>query len=277
MSFYLGAIIYSKVYAEDNVGHESTVISSDGVTVDITPPVPVSMSHATGDFVDNPSFEESNGCFVDFGNVSMDTMCGHNCATPVSWNISNDDCVASVRSDVDTAFHGRAFSFVKGYIRQTISGLTPGDIYRVTFVASHLPIGSSVISNIEGRVRFGDTEHTFMLYLKDNTHGSSKQKVVWHQQSFYFKSKTESADLVIDNLNRNIGLLIDNVRIQKVIKDSNDVDAKRIHINIIALHQWSSIQSSWQFVDTESPIIEYLWAIGKSALPCLDHLKHFAI
>jgi hypothetical protein len=104
----------------------------------------------------------------------------------------------------------------------------------VTFVASHLPIGSSVISNIEGRVRFGDTEHTFMLYLKDNTHGSSKQKVVWHQQSFYFKSKTESADLVIDNLNRNIGLLIDNVRIHKVIKDSNDVDAKRIHINIIA-------------------------------------------
>jgi hypothetical protein len=269
--------MYSKVYAEDNVGHTSTVISSDGVTVDITPPVAVSMSHATGDFVDNPSFEESNGCFVDIENMSMDTMCGHNCATPVSWNISNDDCVESLRSDVDTAFHGRAFSFVKGYIRQTISGLTHGDIYRVTFVASHLPIGRSVISNIEGRVRFGDAEHIFMLYLKDSTHGSSKQKVVWHQQSFYFKSKTESADLVIDNLNRNIGLLIDNVRIHKVIKDSNDVDAKRIHINIIALHQWSSIHSSWQFVDTESPIIDYLWAIGKLALPCLDHLKHFAI
>ena len=29
------------------------------------------------------------------------------------------------------------------------------------------------------------------------------------------------------------------------------------------LHDWSSIEAKWYFLDNESPIVEYSWAIGE--------------
>jgi hypothetical protein len=30
----------------------------------------------------------------------------------------------------------------------------------------------------------------------------------------------------------------------------------------LPLHDWSSVHASWNFIDPESPIIDYTWAIG---------------
>jgi hypothetical protein len=31
---------------------------------------------------------------------------------------------------------------------------------------------------------------------------------------------------------------------------------------MVTIHDWSSVHASWNFIDPESPIIDYTWAIG---------------
>ncbi|CAC5407072.1 unnamed protein product [Mytilus coruscus] len=63
----------------------------------------------------------------------------------------------------------------------------------------------------------------------------------------------------------NTGILFDDLKVQRTIfhhhSDVNE-NGKHIHAHVVALHQWSSIHASWSFVDPESPIIDYMWAIG---------------
>ena len=253
--------MYSKVYAVDSVGHMSPIIVSSGVTVDTTPPIPVSFNHSSNNLVQNPSFEETNGCFLDFSNISSKLLCTTDaCIKPTSWQGNKADCTVVIRSDVDTAYDGRSFCFVHDNIKQNISALIQGEIYRLTFVAGHSPLSDSSVQNIEGVVKFGDIEHIFLIFTKDQTHGVISPGVIWHKNSFYFKAKSEIVEVVLGSLDRNTGLLIDDVVIEQVLPLYTD---NKIHVTTVALHQWSSIHASWLFEDTESPIIQYLWAVGK--------------
>ncbi|CAC5401969.1 unnamed protein product [Mytilus coruscus] len=255
-----GYTVYSKVYAVDSVGHMSPIIVSSGVTVDTTPPVPVSFNHSSNNLVHNPSFEETNGCFLDFSNISSKLLCTTDaCLQSKSWHGNKDDCSVMIRSDVDTAYDGRSFCFVHGNIKQNVSGLIPGEIYRLTFVAGHSPLSDSAVPNIEGVVKFGDTEHIFLIFTRDRTHGVISPGVIWHKHSFYFKAKSKILELALGSIDRNTGLLIDDVFIEQVLPLNS---GNKVHFTTVALHQWSSIHASWLFEDTESPIVQYLWAVG---------------
>ncbi|XP_052095904.1 uncharacterized protein LOC127731085 [Mytilus californianus] len=255
-----GNTVYSKVYAVDSVGHMSPIIVSSGVTIDTTPPVPVSFNHSSNNLVHNPSFEETNGCFLDFSNISSKLLCTTDaCLQPKSWHGNKDDCTVLIRSDVDTAYDGRSFCFVHGNVKQNVSGLIPGEIYRLTFVAGHSPLSESAVPNIEGVVKLGDIEHIFPIFTKDQTHGVISPGVIWHKHSFYFKAKSEILEVVLGSLDRNTGLLIDDVVIQQLLPLYS---GNKVHVTTVALHQWSSIHASWLFEDTESPIVQYLWAVG---------------
>ncbi|XP_052095905.1 uncharacterized protein LOC127731087 [Mytilus californianus] len=255
-----GDTVYSKVYAVDSVGHMSPIIVSSGVTVDTTPPVPVSFNHSSNNLVHNPSFEETNGCFLDFSNISSELLCGTDaCLKPKSWHGNKDDCTVIIRSHIDTAYDGRSFCFVHGKLKQNITGFIPGEVYRITFVAGHSPLSDSAVPNIEGVVKFGDIEHIFLIFTKDQTHGVISPGVIWHKHSFYFKAKSEILELALGSIDRNTGLLLDDVFIEQVLPLNS---GNKVHFTTVALHQWSSIHASWLFEDTESPIVQYLWAVG---------------
>ncbi|CAC5375361.1 unnamed protein product [Mytilus coruscus] len=251
-----GQQVFNKLMAVDGVGHSTDLVSSNGVTIDITPPVPTSFLHEEDNHVINPSFEETNGCFIeiiDIFDYNLDD--NDNCYKPSSW--IGDGCIATIKSDVDTAYDGRSFIFLKGVLQQNIQQLSPGNLYRVTFVTSHLPISGAVVSNIEGSVMFSDKEHVFQIFPKENKSG-----IIWHLHTFYFKPDTEDSDIRITNRDKNLGFLIDGIKIQKIdIQPTSKID-RIVHVHTVGLHRWSSIHASWNFEDAESPISEYMWAIG---------------
>ena len=41
------------------------------------------------------------------------------------------------------------------------------------------------------------------------------------------------------------------------------------------IHNWSSLQAKWHFIDPESPIIDYNWAIGKLRNYCSQRMNNF--
>jgi hypothetical protein len=251
-----GDTVYSRIKAIDGVGHSSDIKSTNGVTIDTTPPVPISYRHNDNNLVMNPSFEETKGCLLDITNISAYNLCTNDdCYQPITW--SNDGCITTISSDIDTAYHGRSFIFLSGSVQQSIQDLTPGDLYRVSVVTSHPPISTAVISNLEGSVKFDNKEHLFHIYTKDKPN-----EIVWHLHMFYFRPTSDNCNITISNLNRNIGFLIDDIKVQSVEK-SQENEGLAVHVNTVILYQWSSVHASWNFADAESPITKYIWAIGK--------------
>ncbi|CAC5375030.1 unnamed protein product [Mytilus coruscus] len=253
-----GQIIYHKSIATDRVGHTTDITPSYGVTIDTTPPVPILFSHVADNFITNPSFEETNGCFKDINDISVYNLCDNdNCYQPLSW--SKVGCLAAIKSDVDTAFDGRSFIYLKGSIQQNVQQISSGILYKLSFVTSHPPITRAVISNIEGSVQFGHKEYVFHIFTKEN-----QSDMVWHLHTFYFRPNANSSEVIISNLDRNIGFLVDNVKIQAVEVQSNSASETPVQVHTVGLHRWSSIHASRNFVDFESPISEYIWAFGNA-------------
>jgi hypothetical protein len=252
-----GDTVYSRIKAIDGVGHSSDIKSTNGVTIDTTPPVPISYRHNDNNLVMNPSFEETKGCLLDITNISTYNLCTNDdCYQPIKW--SKVGCITTISSDIDTAYHGRSFIFLSGSIQQSIQDLTPGDLYRVSFVTSHPPISTAVISNLEGSVKFDNKEHLFHIYTKDKPN-----EIVWHLHMFYFRPMSDNCNITISNLNRNNGFLLDDIKVQVIETSPENEGGLAVHVNTVILYQWSSVHASWNFADAESPITEYLWAIGK--------------
>jgi hypothetical protein len=123
----------------------------------------------------------------------------------------------------------------------------------------------AVLANKEGYVQIGDKRHVFMVYTKHDKHGSNSDEVDWHHHTFYFRSNIYKASISFGSMTGNTGILFDDIKVQEAIlhnHDENKAQGKHIHAHVVALHQWSSIHASWSFVDPESPIVDYMWAIG---------------
>jgi hypothetical protein len=170
-----------------------------------------------------------------------------------------------LKSDKNVAMDGRYFVFVKGQISQPLENLSIGQLYRVTFVTAHPPILGTGFANKAGYVQIGDKRHVFMVYTRHDKHGSNSQEVDWHHHTFYFRTNTTKATISFGSMTGNTGILFDDIKVQQAIlhdHDDSEAHGKHVHAHVVALHQWSSIHAPWGFVDPESPIIDYMWAIG---------------
>ncbi|XP_060084880.1 uncharacterized protein LOC132564227 [Ylistrum balloti] len=261
-----GMRVYNKVYAVDGLGQQSDTAVSDGVTVDTTPPIPSQLVHYdTVNLATNPSFENSNGHSISWDNVNNTDICNVNSShLPQQWTSTWDTCVAVVSSDTNLARDGRSMVIVRGALSQDISGLEVDGLYRVTFVTSHLPSVDSVIANKEGFVEFGD-RHVFLMYTKayrlDDHHSDTREIITWHHHTFYFVMSSTSATLRLGSLDRGTGILIDDIQVHHV-SHTDSTTSDTVNAHVVFLHEWGSIHGSWSFVEAESHITEYLWAIG---------------
>ncbi|VDI63397.1 Hypothetical predicted protein, partial [Mytilus galloprovincialis] len=260
-----GAEIESLVYAMDVKGHKSKTVKSNGIMLDSTHPEPTLMEHLDHNLAENPSFEDTDGGVpIDWDNITNINVC-NSIARVSGWNSSIGSCMSVLKSDKNLAIDGRSFVLVEGQISQTLSNLKAGHLFRVTFVTAHPPILGAVLANKEGYVEIGDKRHVFMVYTKQDKHGSSSKELNWHHHTFYFRASTFEATISIGSMTGHTGILFDDLKVQRTIfhhhSDENE-NGKHIHAHVVALHQWSSIHASWNFVDPESPIIDYMWAIG---------------
>ena len=254
------------LYAVDVIGHKSTTVQSNGVVIDTTHPEPTSLEHLEHNIVSNPSFEDTNIIPVDWENIKNVSLCsGSPQALPVSWNTSIGSCVNVLKSGRNMAMDGRSFLFVDGQISQILSELKVDTFYRMTFYTSHSPLLGAVLANNEGYVEFGGRRHVFMVYTKQDKHAMSSDGLFWHHHTYYFRSHWQEVLLKLGSMTGNTGILFDDLKVQEtVMHDKNDdiINSKHVHAHVVSLHQWSSIHASWSFMDPESPIVDYMWAIG---------------
>ncbi|XP_033751510.1 LOW QUALITY PROTEIN: uncharacterized protein LOC117335547 [Pecten maximus] len=261
-----GMRVYNKVYAVDGLGQKSDTAVSDGVTVDTTQPIPYQLvHHDTINLAANPSFEISGGHSIQWDQANITDICNVNSTLhPDIWMSAMDTCTAVVSSDTNLAKDGRSMVVLRGVLSQEITELEVGGLYRVTFVTSHLPSTESVIANKEGFVEFGN-RHVFLMYTKayryDDYGTDTREKISWHLHTFYFVITSTTTILSLGSLDRGTGILIDDVQVHHV-SHSESTTSDTVNAHVVFLHEWGSIHGSWSFVDAESHITEYLWAIG---------------
>ncbi|XP_061177042.1 uncharacterized protein LOC133185758 [Saccostrea echinata] len=264
-----GKSFYSKVYAMDNVGYKSDIAVSSGVTIDTTPPKPEYLYHTNKNLLWNPSFELSRNSLA-IENINVQNICSlGNDFIPDYWNLTYDSCSAVVSSLKNFARDGNSFLFVRGSVKQVIYGLTIGELYRVIFFTSHLPILLETVANKEVFLNIGKKKHVFLLYSKAYRHddqdvSETRETVSWQKHSFYFTAENENTVLEIGSTDIKIGLLIDNVTLQSVERNLKNSTDSHGSAYVVYVHQWGSIHGAWSFFEDVSPIIEYQWAIGYS-------------
>ncbi|OPL33013.1 hypothetical protein AM593_08483, partial [Mytilus galloprovincialis] len=255
------------VYAVDLNGQKSETTSSNGFIIDKTSPELASMEHLDQNLAHNPSFEDVYGEAIDWKNITNTNFCdGTESLKPKFWNITIDSCIGVLKSDRNIAYDGRSFIYVKGEISQILN-LETNHLYRVTLVSAHPPVLGAVLANKEGYIQLNHQTHVFIVYTKRDKDSTVSTDIIWHRHTFYFRSVTNKAILRLGSMTGNTGILIDNVEVRQVILHTDDYaesSGKQVHAHFIALHRWSSIHASWGFVDAESPIIDYMWAIGYS-------------
>ncbi|KAK3612517.1 hypothetical protein CHS0354_024489 [Potamilus streckersoni] len=259
-----GTRIINKIYAIDAVGHTSTVVESDGVTVDSTAAVSEDRSVFLENIVQNPSFEKDN-----FGRTCLEieqmTVCDTHTIT--GWSATQGSCVWLATTNIHHAQDGNYFLVVRGSVTQTIQGLEKDQKYRVVFYTSHLPFSSSVIANKEGFINIDGTRHVFLLYNKvhrqDNRH-TFQTIMIWHQHTFFFQAQSPDITIEIGSTDRSTGIALDSVQVQKNILRTDPSMDKNYHVqaHAVFVHDWTSVHASWDFVDPDSPIVDYSWAIG---------------
>ncbi|KAK3101347.1 hypothetical protein FSP39_002877 [Pinctada imbricata] len=263
-----GVKIYNKVYAEDSVGYKSSVVVSDGVSVDTTAPVAQYLLHMGENLLQNPSFENS-AKDITANNINGTNMCNLTADYyPNEWEPTDGSCGATVSSSTNLAQDGQKFVFIRGGLRQSLGGLSSGVLYRLQFYSSHVSMSSSVIANKEGFVDFGGERDIFFIYNKayrsDGQDSSNRDTVSWHKHTFYFEALESEVNLTIGAVDDRSGIFIDHMTFEKVQRDTLKSGGDQVSVHIVYLHDWGSIHSAWSFVEDVSHVVDYTWAIGYS-------------
>ncbi|XP_071798435.1 uncharacterized protein [Asterias amurensis] len=253
-----GIRYYSRVSAIDAAGRASEQVFSDGVVVDVTPPEPQNYIHSRDNLIVNPSFEP--GLHDSTSNADEDSEGSLDEIAP--WEVDSGTQIIVITRGKKITGYGRSFLSLHGSISQTFNS-TPGSHYRVLFFTSHVVPSDEPLLNQEGRIEAPGLNRVFRLYSRPaGSHSNqSLSSIQWHEQRFYFTASEALSTLIISSVGRSNGILLDNIQVTLIASEpSNGHGSVDVHTQII--HNWSSLQATWHFVDPESPIIDYNWAIG---------------
>ncbi|KAI8509825.1 hypothetical protein Bbelb_122530 [Branchiostoma belcheri] len=242
-----GTKYYSTVTAVDAAGLSSSPVSSSGITVDSTPPVPVEKLNFGQNLVLNPSFEQTLGAS--------------------GWNVSGTAEAVAVSGFATK--DGQKYLHLHGSISQKIP-TQPGQKYQLTFHARHVEKISLPLQSQEGKVSAPGLHKTFKLYQRFGTVGhseASKESIkTWHQHVYYFTATNSESEIMFSSVGR-AGMVLDQVSVRLVnvsmVQESDrESSVGLVHVHTSTAADWHVVQASWDMEDLESPIVKYEWAIG---------------
>ncbi|XP_038071216.1 uncharacterized protein LOC119740085 [Patiria miniata] len=240
-----GIRYYSKVSAVDAAGLQSVIVTSDGFVVDTSAPEPLEHIRLGENLLTNPSFEGREG------------------QDPVPhWEVEPGSDVSVEASESKVAQDGRSFLSLHGAVSQTFNTVQ-GSHYQVVVFASHAVQSHNPLLNQEGRIEAPGLNRVFRLYDRP-AHGHSDQSLMsvrWHQHRFYFTASDAASTLKMSSVGHSNGILLDNIQVRLVTTGPSTGNGS-VEVHTQFIHSWSSIQAKWHFVDPESPIVDYSWAIG---------------
>ena len=260
--FITGVKIVSEIYATDLVGHTSDTVVSDGVVIDKTPPVRQYHLSFGDNLLTNPSFEDISTS-VTIEELNLTHSCPYD--SPQYWLLAKDSCGITVTATADHVQNGATFLVLKGTISQTVTGINRESVYSLTFYTSHVATEDSSKSNSEGFVSFNGEKHVIVLHSKPNRSDHKYVQMSWQYNSFTFRPKDSEIKIEIGAFENSVGIAIDNVELKESISTNDNGNNAEGHVraHTVFLHDWSSLHASWNFIDDESGIQEYLWAIGR--------------
>ncbi|XP_053400999.1 uncharacterized protein LOC128557566 [Mercenaria mercenaria] len=241
-----GIVIRGEVRARDVIGHVSPLVSSNGVMIDTTAPVRARSAECRPNILLDSSFE----------NISQlehnSTICGN--ISDSQWDLSSGTCVSSVKSN--TAQHDGTLLHIQGSISQTVNTEMRGK-YRLTFYTSTIPSNNLHLSAVEGYAQVNGQKYVFMLYSKPNTN-----TYAWQNHVFFFHLTTNTTEVKLGTVTSHTAFAIDDIRFQLCEVTTYDETAGHINFHTVFVHDWSSVHADWSFIDPETNILEYMWAIG---------------
>lgn len=114
-------------------------------------------------------------------------------------------------------------------------------------------------SSNEGFVEINGKRNVFMLYNKPKV-----DILLW--QSHKFLVNLEKGDHIF-KMGTVVGssvFRVDNITLEQVLYSDETLDSRKFHVkaHAVFLHDWSSIHADWHYIDEESEVVEYIWAIG---------------
>ncbi|XP_071088930.1 uncharacterized protein [Haliotis cracherodii] len=251
--------VWNKVYAVDAVGHASDVAVSDGVVIDTSPPEPKAMAYLGDNLVKNPSFEVDDI-------AGRTTRC--NLVIPTSWETDTASCIKVLAPESPLAKDGHMFVSISGRIHQRISGLETGRQYKLTLHAGFPETVSNNHRSVDAIVTIGSEVFSFTLdpnLCRGTCSVGDHSVVLWNKHTYRFTAVDTSAVLKIASSSRMMEFVLDHVCVQTVdyVAGPDSVDTEEhLVVHSVFLSHWSSLQASWHFVDQQSPITQYKWAIG---------------
>ncbi|XP_078700910.1 uncharacterized protein LOC144927390 [Branchiostoma floridae x Branchiostoma belcheri] len=255
-----GVKYYSKVYAVDAAGLQSAVAKSDGMTIDTTAPVLLEKLEVGQNIVEEFSFEEiPNQLHVKSGEVLDFTSLPS--FTSSHWTVEEGSTAAVLNASAGD--HGSSFLYLAGSISQLLS-TTTGSKYRMTLSFNHSPFVKNKRSDEEVLIQAPGVSKIVQLYHRPGRHDAQSENR-WQKATMFFTATSGSSTISIATPGRTRGVLIDNVdvRLCNVKEVGEGMSSNNsVHVELEIIHGLSSVFASWEFVDMESPIVDYMWAIG---------------
>lgn len=244
MHLAAGQTYISQVRARDAANQISELVTAAPVVFDTTPPIKVNVNGYSANIVKDGSFEDSpvsTSCKISPGS---------------SWTINPPSC-AYISKDIQ-AQDGHHILTLQGNVTQNVYAEENGK-YQLMFYASTFISDKVLMSSNEGFVSVDGKTHVFMLYNKPNT-----QSVSWQLHKFLIDLRKGGHLLEVGTADGNSVLRVDNITLQMILYSDDTFDPDEAHVltHAVFLHDWSSLHADWHFVDDESGIVDYQWAIG---------------
>ncbi|XP_071964161.1 uncharacterized protein [Antedon mediterranea] len=257
-----GQRYFAKVRSYDAAGHVSPIAVSDGFIVDTTPPVPMERVFYGNNILTNPSFEESLYNIPWSGHVE-DIPTWIESDDPAGWYLMNNSRVVVYTSE-NKAQDGKKFVLLQGGLTQSIN--TQSSCHYMLTLYTHFVTSSSVpLVKQEAAVEAPGVHHIFKLYNGNDMNGSDD---VWQRHVYFFTANSIESEITIYTVGTNGLMLLDNVTVATYSYHDNNEDTAdvigdgAIQFKTQFMHDWSSVHAIWHFIDPESPIVDYKWAIG---------------
>ncbi|XP_077866322.1 uncharacterized protein LOC144354078 [Saccoglossus kowalevskii] len=248
-SIQSGMLYYSKVVAVDAAGYHSLPGISNGIKIDTTSPECQNHFISESNLLRNPSFEDTN-CSIDF-----DQIC-----TSIYWQIHGVYHV--IKSEQILTSLGKSYVVIYGSLSQNIS-TSVGDKYKLSFYVSHLPNPTTPLMSQEGYVQIPGVHHVFKLYQRTGHNNEiSGSLLEWYEHVYYFTATSDTSIVTLGSLGRN-GMAVHGIHVNRLTL-TNDDDGSCVHGHIRTNSIDFTVTASWEIIDLESPVVEYMWAIGST-------------
>ncbi|XP_070573747.1 uncharacterized protein [Ptychodera flava] len=150
---------------------------------------------------------------------------------------------------------------IYGSVSQTVI-TTVGGKYKISFYASHLPGLTTSLLSQEGYIRLPGIQRVFKLFQRS---ARTQSQLDWYEHVYYFTATAALSDITIGSFGDKSGISLDDVRLYPLHSNSKQESSESldpIHVHIRTDGKEFSLHASWTITDRESPIVDYMIAIG---------------